>query len=134
MAHYAYLDENNVVFNVIVGRDESDLPEGIDSWEEYFKQKPGVVDCKRTSYNTRGNVHYNSETDQPSDDQSKAFRANYAGRGFVYDPENDAFIPPKPYDSWILNSEKFLWEPPVPMPEDGLMYEWDESSQQWAQQ
>lgn len=134
MAHYAYLDENNIVIQTIVGRGEDDLPEGISDWEEYFAAKPGVSDCKRTSYNTRGGVHYNPETGEPSEDQSKAFRANYAGIGYSYDSELDVFIPPQPFASWILDEVSFTWEPPIPMPEDGFMYSWDEDSQQWAQQ
>ena len=102
MAHYAYLDGNNVVTMVIVGRDEGEL--GMD-WEAYYG-------AKRTSYNTRGGVHYNKETNEPSVDQSKAFRKNYAGIGFTYDPVRDAFIPPKPDETWVLNETTCLWEPP----------------------
>lgn len=106
MAHYAFLDENNIVINVIVGKDENE--DGID-WEEFYG-------AKRTSYNTKGGIYYDSQTGEPHVDQSKAFRKNYAGIGYTYDPARDAFIPPKPYPSWILNEDTCLWEAPVPYP------------------
>ena len=122
MAHYAYLDLNNIVTMIIVGKNEEDPP---GNWEEYYG-------AKRTSYNTIGGVHYNSETGLPSGDQSKAFRKNYAGIGYSYDPVKDAFIPPKPYESWILNEQSCLWEAPVSYPKDGKMYEWNEEDQEWS--
>lgn len=103
MAHYAYLDENNIVTLVIVGKDENE--DAVD-WEQYYG-------AKRTSYNTIGGIHYNSETGLPSEDQSKAFRKNYAGIGFTYDAVKDAFIPPKPSETSILNDETCLWEEPA---------------------
>jgi hypothetical protein len=111
MAHYAFLDENNIVTEVIVGIDETELIEGLhpEIWYGNFR---GQV-CKRTSYN--GNI-----------------RKNYAGIGYTYDAERDAFIPPKPYASWILNEETCRWEAPVPYPTDGLMYKWDEDSLDWV--
>ena len=121
MAHYAYLDGNNIVTQVIVGKNEGE--DGID-WEEYY----GAV---RTSYNTRGGIHYDSETNEPSTDQSKALRKNYAGVGYSYDPARDAFIPPQPFASWILNEDTCLWDSPVPYPEDGDMYTWNEESVSW---
>jgi hypothetical protein len=122
MAHYAYLDENNIVTMVIVGRDENDAP---GNWEEYYG-------AKRTSYNTRGGIYYDPVTNEPAQDQSKAFRKNYAGAGFTYDAARDAFIPPKPYLSWVLNDIKCLWEAPVPYPTDGKVYYWDETTQTWV--
>jgi len=105
MAHYALLDENNIVTRVIVGRDEND---GDQDWEieygNFLNQR-----CKRTSYNTYGGVHYNANG-EPSEDQSKAFRKNYAGIGFYYDEERDAFIPPRKDESWVLNETTCLWE------------------------
>jgi hypothetical protein len=92
---------------------------------------------KRTSYNTRGGVHYTDG--QPSADQSKAFRKNYAGLGYTFDSERDAFIPPKPFASWILNEESCLWEAPVAMPEDAgtgeppKRYTWDEDTVNWIE-
>lgn len=121
MAHYAFLDENNIVTQVIVGADEN---EGGTDWEQEY----GAL---RTSYNTHGGIHYNSETGEPSEDQSKAFRKNYAGIGFYYDEERDAFIPPSPFPSWILNEQSCLWEPPTPMPQEGL-WRWDEETISWV--
>ena len=122
MAHYAFLDANNVVTQVIVGKQEY---EDNINWEDYYG-------AKRTSYNTRGGVHYNPNTNQPSDDQYKAFRKNYAGIGYTYDPVRDAFIPPKPYNSWLLNEQSCLWEPPVAYPNDGQIYMWNESTMSWV--
>ena len=121
MAHYVVLDENNIVVNGFVGKNEGE--NGVD-WEQYYN-------AKRTSYNTRGGIHYDPETNKPSVDQSKAFRKNYAGIGYTYDESRDAFIPPKTYASWSLNEESCLWEPPVEYPTDGQMYTWNEESQAW---
>lgn len=129
MAHYAFLDENNIVTNVIIGIDEDDLPSGVTSWEDFYGDIQNAV-CLRTSVNTLGGVHYNPETGEPSADQSKAFRMNYAGIGYIYDKERDAFIPPQPYESWVLNQDTCVWEAPIPMPEDGN-YTWNESTQSW---
>jgi len=127
MAHYAQLDSENVVVQVFVGRD--DVAEGIDDWETYYAPQDSTV--KQTSYNTYGGVHYDPKTGEPSEDQSKALRFNYAGIGFTYDEKRDAFIPPKPYGSWILNETTCLWEAPVAYPEDGETYTWDEESGNW---
>jgi hypothetical protein len=106
MAHYAQLDPNNVVVYVFVGRD--DVVEGIEDWETYYAPEGFTV--KQTSYNTYGGVHYNPETGEPSDDQSRAYRKNYAGIGFTYDEERDAFIPPMPEDGeWVLDEDTCLW-------------------------
>lgn len=121
MAHYVVLDENNIVVNGFVGKNEGE--NGVD-WEQYYN-------AKRTSYNTRGGIHYDPETNKPSVDQSKAFRKNYAGIGYTYDESRDAFIPPQPYASWVLNEESCLWEPPVAYPTDGQMYTWNEETQTW---
>ena len=110
MAHYAFLDENNIVTEVIVGTDETELIEGKDP-ETWYGEFRGQV-CKRTSYN--GNI-----------------RKNYAGIGFTYDADLDAFITPKPFDSWLLNEETANWEAPVPMPEGN--YRWEEDSVSWLQ-
>ena len=100
MAHYAFLDENNIVTDVIVGRDEDDLIEGVTSWEDYYGNLTGQR-CVQTSYNTHAGQHANGGT---------PFRGNYAGIGFVYDEELDAFIAPNPGDGWIFNEETFSWE------------------------
>ena len=103
MAHYAILDENNIVTHVIVGKNEDELLNGqpVD-WEIYYGGK-------RTSYNTRGGVHYQSDNTTPSIDQSKAFRKNYAGIGFTYDAARDAFISPKPSDDATLDEATCQW-------------------------
>ena len=123
MAHFAKLDENNIVVFVTVGRNEDD------GKEAELSARTGDV-YKQTSYNTRAGVHYKSDGTQ-SEDQSKAFRKNYAGLGYAYDAGRDAFIPPKPYASWVLNETSCLWDAPVPMPTDGQFYNWNENSQNW---
>lgn len=122
MAHFAKLDENNVVVFVTVGRDEDD------GKEAELTARTGDV-YKQTSYNTRGGIHYQADG-TPSADQSKAFRKNYAGVGFIYDPLRNAFIAPQPFSSWILNEQTCLWEAPVPRPEG--LYIWDEETCQWV--
>ena len=109
MAHYAFLDQSNIVTEVIVGTDETELIEGLDpeTWYGNF----GGQTCKRTSYN--GNIRY-----------------NYAGVGYTYDPIDDAFIAPQPYPSWVLNSKK-QWEPPIAYPTDGKLYGWNEETGDW---
>lgn len=123
MAHYAYIDESNIVFDVIVGPDEGAEPEGITSWEDYFTAK-GRGRVLRTSYNTVGGLHKSG---------GEPYRKNYAGIGYTYDEERDAFIPPKPYDSWTLNEDTCLWDAPVAYPEDGALYTWDEDAQSWVE-
>jgi hypothetical protein len=118
MAHYAFLNMQNIVTEVIVGKDETDGPT---NWEMHYGNIREQV-CKRTSYNTRGGVH--SEGGIP-------FRKNYAGIGYSYDEVRDAFIPPKPFDSWILNETTCLWEAPVEYPTDGQQYQWNEEMGTW---
>ena len=118
MAHYALLDRNNIVVQVITGVDEN---EGVYDWELFYTQETRLQ-AKRTSYNTQGGVHTGGGT---------PFRKNYAGIGYSYDPQRDAFIPPKPYPSWQLNEDTCLWEAPSPMPTDGL-YSWDEETVSWV--
>jgi hypothetical protein len=124
MAHYAFLNEHSVVTTVIVGNDEG--YDGV-NWEDYYAQEMGQP-CKRTSYNTCGNVHYGPDG-QP--DGLPPFRGNYAAQGFFYDATLDVFIPPKPFPSWLLNTQHYLWDPPVPCPQDGKYYVWDEATQSW---
>ena len=116
MAHYAFLNENYIVTEVIVGKDESNF-----DWERYYGDIRGQL-CKRTSYNTIGGVHTTGGT---------PYRKNYAGIGYIYDPALDAFYPPKPYSSWTLNTNSCLWEAPVIYPNDGKMYIWNEDNIQW---
>ena len=139
MSHFAKLDENNVVTFVTVGRQEDD------GLEAELTARTGDV-YRQTSYNTYGGVHYTQESDDegnriPSADQSKAFRFNYAGIGYTFDPDkgtDGAFIPPKPFDSWVLDEDTCLWVAPVPMPEetdaDGnpVPYVWDEDAGDWV--
>ena len=106
MAHYAFLDSNNVVTEVIAGKDEGE--DGVD-WEVWYGDFRGQL-CKRTSYH--GNI-----------------RKNYAGIGYTYQENIDAFVPPKPYASWTLD-DNAQWQPPVEMPVDGV-YSWNEDNQSW---
>ena len=119
MAHYAILNEDNYVTQVIVGRNENDIVLDKDGntidWEKYYGGK-------RTSYNTSNGVHKLGGT---------AFRKNYAGAGFFYDINRDAFIPPKRYPSWIFNEEKCNWVAPIALPTDGHNYYWDEFTTTW---
>lgn len=121
MAHYAELDPDNIVTQVFVGRDENDLADGVEDWEVYYA-RPGFT-VKRTSYNTVGGQHRLGGI---------PFRGNYAGEGYIYDAGLDAFIPPKPYSSWILDHSTYSWVAPTPMPEDGLNYKWDEEFKEWV--
>lgn len=115
MAHYAFLDENNIVVEVITGRDENDLVEGVSNWETHYGSLRGQV-CKRTSYNSN-------------------IRKNYAGLGYFYDEVRDAFIPVKldEVSTWVLNENTCQWERPIPYPNDNKKYGWDEENQQWVQ-
>lgn len=119
MAHYAYLDESNIVTQVIVGKDEGE--DGV-NWEAYY----GAV---RTSYNTHGGEHANGGT---------PFRYNYAGIGYTlsnapeWAAQGGAFIPPQPFPSWTLNPDTALWDAPTPMPDDGNLYRWDEDTLTWV--
>jgi hypothetical protein len=122
MAHFAKV-QNGLVTQVIVAEPEF--------FETFIDTSPG--EWFQTSYNTRGGVHYNPETGEPSADQSKALRKNYAGVGFTYNKTLDAFVPPKPFASWILDEETGLWEAPSEKPDDGKQYNWDESNLQWVE-
>lgn len=127
MAYYAFLDSNNIVTEVIVGKNEDE--DNVD-WEKWYGEFRCLV-CKRTSYNTRGNVHYDANGNP---DGGIAFRKNYAGPGYFYDSILDGFIPPKPYPSWLLDTFSGLWQAPVPYPSDGDYYIWDENTQSWVLQ
>jgi len=123
MGHFAKVQEG-VVTQVIVAE-----PEFFDT---FVDSSPGQ--WIQTSYNTRGGVHYQPNTNTPSEDQSKALRKNYAGVGVTYDATKDAFIPPQPFASWTLNEDSCLWEAPVPYPDDGNLYRWDEDTTSWIQE
>ena len=123
MAHFARLDSNNIVDFVVVGRDEDN------GKEAELSARTGDV-YKQTSYNTHGGVHALGGT---------PFRKNYAGLGYTYDAGRDAFIPQKPYASWLLNETTCLWESPVPYPtdvgteENPKRYSWDEATTSWVE-
>lgn len=112
MAHYAFLDENNVVTEVIKGRDENEIVDDISDWETYYGNIRNQV-CKRTSYNNN-------------------IRKQYAGIGFTYDETADVFIAPQPFPSWVLD-ENYDWQAPIEYPADGNSYLWDESSLSWVE-
>jgi hypothetical protein len=122
MAHWAKVVDGKVT-QVIVAEAEF--------FDTFVDSSPGQ--WIQTSYNTRGNVHYNPETNEPSEDQSKALRGNYAGIGFTYDAVNDVFIAPTPFPSWVLSQSTWLWEAPIPMPTDGKIYGWDEATVAWKE-
>jgi hypothetical protein len=113
MAHYAFLDVNNIVTEVIVGRNEDEVIDNITDWENYYGGLKNQI-CKRTSYNEN-------------------YRKNFAGIGFKYDEERDAFIAPKPFSKWILNEEICRWEAPVQYPNDGLDYIWNDNKGEWEE-
>ena len=118
MAHWAEIDENNKVIQVTVGNN-AEPDEGYD-W--LIKNLGGT--WIKTSYNTFGGKHLQGGT---------PLRKNFAGPGFSYDPERDAFIPPKPFDSWLLDEDTCLWNSPIPYPADGKNYYWDESLVNWVE-
>lgn len=119
MAHYAFLDDNNIVVEVINGKHENE--DGVD-WETRYGNMRGMR-CVRTSFNTTAGTHVAGGT---------PFRKNYAGIGYKYDSQRDAFIPPQPHSSWTLNETTCLWEPPVSYPDDGQMYIWHEANTSWG--
>ena len=122
MAHYAFINQNNIVIEVITGVDEEIIQTDLDgtqvggsseAWETFYGNIRNQI-CKRTSYN--GN-----------------YRKNFAGIGFSYDSERDAFIPPKVYSKWILNEDTCNWEPPVEYPSDGKIYIWNDNKGEWEE-
>lgn len=125
MTHFAKV-ENSTVIDVLVV-------------EQDFIDSGALGDPAlwiQTSYNTRGGVHYQPNSDTPSEDQSKALRANYANVGFTYDAEKDVFYDLQPFPSWTLNQTSFLWEPPVPYPnlDEGVYKGWNESTLSWERE
>jgi hypothetical protein len=116
MAHFAQLDNQNTVLQVIVIHNNELLDNGVES------EAKGIAFCQSLFPNTRwAQTSYNGN-----------IRKNYAGVGFLYDPIRDAFIPPKPYPSWVLDEATCRWEAPVPYPTDGKRYVWDEATQTWV--
>lgn len=117
MGHFAKVLDGKVI-NVIVAEPEF--------FDNFIDTSPGA--WIQTSYNTKGNLHYGQDG---KPDGGVALRGNYAGIGYTYDTQNDVFYAPKPYPSWTLNESTWTWEAPTPMPTDGKIYQWDESSQNW---
>jgi hypothetical protein len=132
MAHFAELNDQNEVLRVIVV-DNADCLNA----EGQEDEAVGIAFCQnllggnwiQTSYNTRGGVHYGQDGEP---DGGVALRKNYAGIGYSYDPVLDAFIPPKPFDSWVINETTGLWDAPVPRPDDGQIYMWNEDTANWV--
>ena len=120
MSHFAKVN-NGIVEQVIVAEPEF--------FETFVDSSPGQ--WIKTSYNTRGGVHYSPETGEP--DGGEALRKNYAGVGFTYDAAKDAFIPPKPFNSWLLDEDTCMWNAPVAYPDDGKRYTWDEDTTAWVE-
>ena len=121
MAHFAKLGIGNKILKIEVV--SNDIATTEQAGVDFLNNLYGTNDIwKQTSYNTRGGVHLLEGT---------PFRKNYAGIGYKYDQTRDAFIPPKPFNSWVLNEETCLWDPPVVKPNDGQIYSWNEETQQW---
>ena len=127
MAHWAELDSNNVVTRVLVG-DNND-PAGDEGYQWLLGNLGGT--WVKTSYNSVGGKRRNPETGEMTEEAG--FRKNYAGIGYTFDAGRDAFIPPKPFNSWNLNEDTCLWEAPTPYPADGKMYRWDEDTTAWVE-
>jgi hypothetical protein len=117
MAHYAFIDSNNIVTEVIVGRNENEVIDGITDWETHYGSFRGQV-CKRTSYNNN-------------------YRKHFAGIGFTFYPNlnmpDGAFIAPQPFSSWTINPDTCQWEAPTPMPTNGKFYQWVEADLNWQE-
>jgi len=119
IAHWAEIDENNIVTRVLVVADDKE------DGQTFLADELGLGGTwKKTSYNTIAGEHRNGGT---------PFRKNYAGIGYTFDAERDAFISPKPFASWVLDEEKCVWEAPTPMPTDGKNYLWDEATTSWKE-
>jgi hypothetical protein len=122
MGHYAFINDQNIVTEVITGKDESDKTEP--DWEVHYAQfRTGMI-CRRTSYNTQAGTHLSG---------GAPYRKNYAGIGFTWDEQRDAFIPPKLFASWTLNEATCQWEAPIAYPTDGKQYTWEESTVSWVE-
>jgi hypothetical protein len=127
MAHWAELDANNVVTRVLVG-DNND-PAGDEGYQWLLDNLGGT--WVKTSYNAVGGKRRNPETGEVTEEAG--FRKNYAGIGYTFDAGRDAFIPPKPFNSWVLNEDTCLWDAPTPYPADGKMYRWVEEDLNWQE-
>jgi len=139
MAYFAKLDSNNKVLRVTAVNNEVILDNGIESEEkgiEFLSNLFNWPNWKKTSYNTACGIYYNTDpitgVRTISSDQSKAFRGNFAGIGFIYDVDNNVFYQEQPYPSWTISGPSWKWEAPIPCPQDGQYYEWDENTQSWV--
>jgi hypothetical protein len=121
MSHFAEIDGDGIVQRVIVIEQNM-----LNSWN--WGDPNNWI---QTSYNTRGGVHYAPNSNDPDD--GVALRKNYAGKGYTYDKTRDAFIPPQPYPSWLLDENTCQWSAPVAYPDDGKRYNWDEDNTQWVE-
>jgi len=121
MSHFAEIDGDGIVQRVIV-IEQDVLDSG--NWGD-------PNNWIQTSYNTRGGIHYAPNSNDPDD--GVALRKNYAGKGYTYDKTRDAFIPPQPYPSWLLDENTCQWSAPVAYPDDGKRYNWDEDNTQWVE-
>ena len=124
MAHYAILDDDNLVLQVITGVDEDEtesLPDGFDNWEAFYSSIHGNKTIIRTSYNTLEGVHSEGKT---------PLRGNYAGPGYHYLPDDDVFLPPKRFDYFVPDLANFVWKPPIPKPDDVKNWVWDDDDYQ----
>lgn len=136
MAYFTELNENNIVLGVYKVANAVLLDENNNEIEQkgidLLTQLHGHSKWKQTSFNTKGGVHYQIDGVTPSLNQSKALRANYAGKGYTYDSINNVFIPPQPFASWILNTTTWTWDPPIPKPVNGDFYisGWNENAYQ----
>lgn len=122
MAHFAKVIDGLVVDVAVI--DQQHIDTGL--WGD-------PATWVQTSYNTRGGIYYTPNTTNRDPDQTKAFRKNFAQPGYAWDPGRDAFIPPKPFPSWLLNEASCTWEPSVPYPTDGKGYYWDEPTLSWVE-
>ena len=121
MGHFAEIDKDGIVQRVIAA-------------EQDFIDSGAVGDASnwiQTSYNTRGGVHYAPNSNEP--DEGVALRKNYAGKGYTYDQIRDAFIEPKPFPSWELDEDTCIWKAPIPKPDDGKRYDWNEDTTNWVE-
>ena len=121
MAHYALMDQNNVVLQVITGRNEDEVVDGITDWEVHYAEITGLK-CKRTSYNTNSGIHHLGGT---------PYRITFAAIGLIYDETLDGFIHQQPFPSWILNTTTGKWYAPTPSPNNDLPYTWNEETLSW---
>ena len=143
MGHFAKLNNNNEVIDIVVVNDNDFTIDGIEVEEigiNFLNSIFNHTNWRQTSYNTRGGIHYLPNSNTPSSTQEKAIRWNYAGIGYIYDEVRDVFIPPSPYASWNLNEETYKWEAPIPMPDTAIIpdfykrynnYIWNEGEMNW---